>query len=171
MERYPRASDLRFEQAFIEMQNKLVDEARRYVGAPTRQYRTPEMGVSPEEGFDCSGFITFVLKQLSIPVSADIRHSDEYFRCFGDFVHEGFQRSGDLVFFSKNGIFPTHMGLLTGEHRFIHAPGLDGLAVCEEVVVKRSIPVNDSYKIKQIYGSNPIGYKRIVIPDLRLKIR
>lgn len=171
MERYPKANDVRFEQAFIEVQRKLVQEARFYIGTPTRLYRSPETGLSPEEGFDCSGFISFLFKQINIPKSADIRHCDEYFRCFGDFVHEGFQRRGDLVFFSKNGIFPTHMGLLVDENHLIHAPGLDGFTVCEEEMVKQPIPINEAYRVKQIYGSNPIGYKRIVIPNLRLKIR
>ncbi len=127
--------------------------------------------MSVDEGFDCSGFVTFLLTKLGIAFPAGVRHCDEYFNRFGDFVHEGLQRSGDLVFFSANGIFPTHMGIMTDKTHFVHAPGQDGLTVKIDPVVKKPIPIHESYAEKQIYNTNPIGYKRIVIPQLRLKVR
>lgn len=148
-----------------------MKEASRYIGAPARRYKSREQGMGVHEGFDCSGFVTFLFTNLNIPLSEGIRHCDEYFKYFGDFVHEGLQRGGDLVFFSSNGIFPTHMGIMTDKNHFIHAPGQDGQAVRIDPIIKKPIPIHEAYVVKQIYSSNPIGYKRIVIPELRLKVR
>ena len=149
-ERYPKAPDVRFEQAFKDLQARLVQEAEQYIGFPTIRYRTPEQGMSPSEGFDCSGFITFLLDSLALPREATIRHADEYFARFGDFVHEGRQRAGDLVFFSANGIFPTHVGLMKDTQQYIHAPGKDGEHVRIDSVVRAEIPIQQAYSDKQI---------------------
>jgi hypothetical protein len=77
-------------------------------------------GRSPEEGFDCSGLAMAVyqLNGLDLP-----RTSIEQFLA-GIPVNRSELDLGDLVFFAiKGGRKVTHVGLYSGEGRFIHAPG------------------------------------------------
>lgn len=171
MEPYPKAFDLRFEEAQIAIQRQFVEEAEKYIGSPTIKYRNPNEGMDPPTGFDCSGFVTFILDSLNIPRPASVRHTDEYFSLFGDFVHPGRQRAGDLIFFSANGIYPTHVGIIRDADTYIHAPVADGDSVRIDKVVNVPIPIREEYAAKQIYIANPIGYKRIVVPSLRIKVR
>lgn len=93
----------------------LADAARAQLGVPYRYG-----GSDPRQGFDCSGLVAYVHAQEGIVVPrtaatqfAAARRIDE---------HE--LRPGDLVFFR---LVPrrreiTHVGIYTGDRRFIHAP-------------------------------------------------
>jgi hypothetical protein len=43
----------------------LWKEALKYVGYPSVGYDGVEIGLDPEKGFNCSGFVTFLLRALS----------------------------------------------------------------------------------------------------------
>jgi cell wall-associated NlpC family hydrolase len=76
-------------------------------------------GNSPENGFDCSGFVRYVFQKslgLKLP-----RTSLEISRV-GEPLKEGPLRPGDLVFFNTQQQAYSHVGIYVGENRFVHAP-------------------------------------------------
>ncbi|HXT69529.1 MAG TPA: C40 family peptidase [Vicinamibacterales bacterium] len=84
-------------------------------------------GQTPDTGFDCSGFVSYVLRQHSIDVPRTVV---EQFGA-GRTVAQDDIQPGDLVFFTTTGPGPTHVGIVvaTGARfEFIHAPA-DGSVV------------------------------------------
>lgn len=92
--------------------SEILAEAQQYLGAP---YRSG--GASPS-GFDCSGFVYYVLKQVGY--SPYRTPADQY--KMGEAVARSDLRPGDLVFFSGNGSTVTHVGIYAGGGQFIHSP-------------------------------------------------
>jgi cell wall-associated NlpC family hydrolase len=149
----------------------LVQTALRYVGSKSIHYHGIQNGITVSEGFDCSGFITFLLNEIEYSLPENPRHCDEYFQHFGDFVHDELRRPGDLIFFSRQGIYPTHIGILISKDQYLHAPGHDDTFICTADIVYSPILKNDELAVKQIYAHNPIGYKRIIDFNNRLPTR
>lgn len=82
-------------------------------------------GQRPDTGFDCSGFVRYVLEQHSVDVPRTVAEQYEA----GRPVRRDQVRPGDLVFFSTIGPGPTHIGIVIGRSdqlEFIHAPGEGG---------------------------------------------
>lgn len=76
-------------------------------------------GAAPESGFDCSGFVQFVVRQATgilLPRSSfdQVRH--------GQSIDKEELQPGDLVFFNTLRAPFSHVGIYIGENRFIHAP-------------------------------------------------
>lgn len=152
---------------------KLIDIAIEYVGYPSVKYTKPENGCSIN-GFDCSGFMYHVLEKMDIKLlvipgtNRKIRHSEEFFDYFGINIHKEAIRTGDLVFFSKNGVRPTHLGLYIEDNKLLHSPGLDNTKInivnLEEFISRQIITPHPNYE--QIYFNNPIGYKRPSLPNI-----
>jgi cell wall-associated NlpC family hydrolase len=75
-------------------------------------------GADPDVGFDCSGLVMYVYRQLGI----DLLHFS------GAQYHEGVRlpvqalAPGDLVFFDQGPLGPGHVGIYIGGGRFIQAP-------------------------------------------------
>lgn len=90
--------------------SQILTEAQKYLGCP---YRAG--GASPS-GFDCSGFVYYVLKQVGL--SPYRTPSDQY--KMGTKVEKSALQVGDLVFFGSGSI--THAGIYAGGGQFIHAP-------------------------------------------------
>lgn len=90
--------------------SQILAEAQKYLGCP---YRAG--GASPS-GFDCSGFVYYVLKQLGL---SPYRTPSEQYQ-MGISVEKTALRVGDLVFFGSGRI--THSGIYAGNGQFIHAP-------------------------------------------------
>ena len=74
-------------------------------------------GVSPQTGFDCSGFVGWVYGQNGVPLP---RSSREMFGQ-GQAVARSELAPGDLVFFGRKKRV-THVGIYTGNNRYIHSP-------------------------------------------------
>jgi cell wall-associated NlpC family hydrolase len=74
---------------------------------------------NPEVGFDCSGFVRFVVRDTAaIDLPRTAAAQSERGRLIAS---TSSLRVGDLVFFRESGrIF--HVGLFVGEGRFVHAP-------------------------------------------------
>lgn len=73
---------------------------------------------SPEEGFDCSGFVKHVYEHqgISLPRSAQ-GMAQSLAQVPKNELH-----SGDLVFFNTNGKPFSHVGIYVSDDDFIHAP-------------------------------------------------
>jgi cell wall-associated NlpC family hydrolase len=88
---------------------RAVRYARKLLGVPYHYG-----GSSPQTGFDCSGFVSFVYRHVGIRLP---RTSFEQFRV-GRWISRRALRPGDLVFFNSVG----HVGIYVGRGRFIHSP-------------------------------------------------
>ena len=86
-------------------------------------------GDQPSTGFDCSGFVQYVLGQHNI---AAPRTSAEQFT-LGTQVELGQLRAGDLVFFSTVAPGASHVGLAVNSEEFVHAPAASGVVRVEKV--------------------------------------
>ena len=97
------------------LQESLVQTARRFIGTPYRWG-----GSSARRGFDCSGLTMTVyrLNGLELP-----RNSRSQFGTGRPVARDALEK-GDLVFFATGKHDRvTHVGIYSGEGRFIHAPG------------------------------------------------
>jgi len=101
---------------------------------------TPYVGAgnTPEQGFDCSGLISYVYRSnTGITPPRTVRELNHV----GQAVSAANARSGDLVLFGPKGGIPTHAGIYIGEGRFVHAPSTGGRV--------RLNYVNDTYWSRQ----------------------
>jgi cell wall-associated NlpC family hydrolase len=76
-------------------------------------------GNSPDNGFDCSGFVDHVFSH-SLGVSLP-RTSHEISQV-GSFIKREHLRPGDLVFYNTQHSSYSHVGIYVGENKFVHAP-------------------------------------------------
>lgn len=93
--------------------NKIVATAQQYLGVPYK------WGGTDPSGFDCSGFVYYVLRCNGINVS----RTQNAMYSEGTPVSKGDLQPGDLVFFQntyKAGL--SHVGIYVGNGQFIHAP-------------------------------------------------
>ena len=86
-------------------------------------------GDQPSTGFDCSGFVQYVLGQHHI---AAPRTAAEQF-LLGTSVDLDQVRAGDLVFFSTVAPGASHVGLAVNSDEFVHAPAASGVVRVERV--------------------------------------
>ncbi len=97
------------------LQESIVETARRFLGIPYRWG-----GASVRDGFDCSGLTMTVyrLNGLELPRNAYSQYHA------GTPVAGHALEPGDLVFFATGKSHRiSHVGIYTGDGRFIHAPG------------------------------------------------
>jgi len=93
--------------------SQILAEAQKYIGA-----RYIAGGASPE-GFDCSGFVYYVLRQVGIPAN---RTPAAQFNQGSPVSKENLQ-AGDIVFFAGTGAAGiSHVGIYAGNGQFLHAP-------------------------------------------------
>ena len=98
--------------------NAVLMRALGLVGTPYRYG-----GNTPEGGFDCSGLVTYVYRDmldLRLP-----RTSRELASAHGQHVDGDRLAAADLVFFGT-GADVSHVGIYVGEGRFVHAPSTGG---------------------------------------------
>lgn len=94
-----------------ELAQRIVDYALQFKGYPY------VYGNEGPTSFDCSGLTWYVYKQFGYSLYRSSRDQINN----GTAVLKAELQLGDLVFFSKNGSYPTHVGLYIGEGKFIHA--------------------------------------------------
>ena len=131
--------------------------ARSYIGYPSTHYRGPECGCDPS-GFDCSGFIWFLLQRAGFPDDVP-RHANEMFDRLGVLVHHECRLPGDLVFFTRNGLKPGHVGLIVSDTEYLHAPGKRNTVVEIHTLAECGVPAPPEGR--RLFVRNPIGYKGI----------
>ncbi len=76
-------------------------------------------GKTPETGFDCSGFVSYVFRNavnLTLPPTARAISQ------IGKTVKKDELQPGDLVFFNTLKSAFSHVGIYVGDNKFIHAP-------------------------------------------------
>lgn len=91
----------------------VVEYAKTYLG-----YKYISGGSSPETGFDCSGFTSYVYKNFGVSLSRTSKGqiSD------GNEVSKNDLQPGDLVVFNNSGNTSIgHVGIYVGDNKFIHA--------------------------------------------------
>lgn len=140
----------------MNIRDEMAEDALKFVGYPSMRYKHPFIGLD-ESGFDCSGFISFLLKRRDLYIGSR-RHTNEFFDSFGVFIHSEALDRGDLVFFSWDGYVPRHIGVMISKDKYIHAPGRDNTVVEIDTLKMTEIC---SPNPGQIYFHNPIGFKRL----------
>ncbi len=102
----------------------VLQTALTYRGVPYRYG-----GDDPATGFDCSGFIRYVLAQHQFLLP---RTAAEQFR-LGRRVDLSRLEPGDLVFFSTVAPGASHVGLAISRDEFVHAPATSGVVRVERL--------------------------------------
>ncbi|MCX5969991.1 MAG: SH3 domain-containing protein [Coprothermobacterota bacterium] len=101
----------------------VLEEARKYLGIPYVWG-----GASPEEGFDCSGYVMYLFGQLGV----SLPHGAEAISAYGTQVEFANLQPGDVIFFQNTYRYGvSHLGIWAGNNQFIHAPE-PGAVVCYE---------------------------------------
>lgn len=96
------------------------------------QQGTPyRWGGSDPSGFDCSGLMQYAFAQHGIALPRQT--ADQY--GIGHQVPAQDIQPGDLVFFQTVSPGPSHVGLMIGDDRFIHAPSSGGVVRIERLSV------------------------------------
>ena len=100
----------------------IIAYAKSYLGTPYRFGST-----DPARGFDCSGFVTVVMRQFGIYLQ---RSSASMASTNGTFVERNALSAGDLVFFATGGGGRvSHVGIYIGNDRFIHSATRGGVVI------------------------------------------
>lgn len=98
-------------------------------------------GDDPATGFDCSGFVRYVLAQHQVTAP---RTAAEQFQ-LGTPVEIDDVRAGDLVFFSTVAPGASHVGFAVSGDEFVHAPASSGVVRVE--------PIGSSYWRQRFVGA------------------
>ena len=94
-------------------QSPIITYALSLQGIPYRYGKD-----SPEEGFDCSGFVKHVYQKQGITLPRTVKDMALVLpQISKNDVH-----SGDLVFFNTNGNSFSHVGIYVNNDTFVHAP-------------------------------------------------
>lgn len=100
----------------------------------------------PSKGFDCSGLVYYVLKELGL---SPYRTPADLYRQ-GTYVAKEDLQPGDIVFFQntyKSGI--SHVGIYVGDGKFIHAPNSRSVVSYADL--------NSTYYTQHYYGARRMG--------------
>ncbi|MGD6776748.1 NlpC/P60 family protein [Sutcliffiella horikoshii] len=99
----------------------IVEVAKKYEGTPYQWG-----GETPEEGFDCSGYLNYVFDEAE---NKDLPRTVKDIYAAGTNVES--PAVGDIVFFDIEGNGPSHAGLYIGSGEFIHASSTEGVKISE----------------------------------------
>lgn len=164
------------------IRGQILQVATSLIGAPAKkyQYGLPDIGADPKGGFDCSGFVRYVMMTVGLDIPGFIdargqvrttRHADELWETFGIPVHNSLAIPGDLVFFSREGWRASHVGVVLTESSFIHSPGVDQATVTVTQIAEYVKGLPPLPRLiggrRPIYNKNPIGYKTAPFPRLK----
>ena len=117
---------------------ELINTALQYRGVPYRN------GGSDPSGFDCSGLVQWVYARhgTSLP-----REVEDQYRAGRKIDLEDVE-PGDLIFFETVARGASHVGVVIGEGRFLHAPSSNGVVRIE--------PYNANYWIRRFVGARRV---------------
>jgi cell wall-associated NlpC family hydrolase len=112
----------------------VVRTALGLLGVPYRN------GGSDPSGFDCSGLVQWVSARHGTALPREVR--DQY--RVGREIDLDDVEPGDLIFFETIARGASHVGVVIGEGRFLHAPSSNGVVRIE--------PYNANYWIRRFVG-------------------
>ncbi len=148
---------------------RLVQEAIKYLGFSSYKHINHrgfsgvcDWGRDPISGFDCSGFVYFLLREIGYPHFQNLRHSYQMVGRLGEPIHLGLQKPGDLIFFSRRGVRATHVGIIYSDDEYIHAPGSKDTKVSVSKIVESEIEISREDRPFARYLRNPIAVQRIL---------
>jgi cell wall-associated NlpC family hydrolase len=102
-------------------------------------------GITPDSGFDCSGFVRYVFQQAA---NLTLPHGALAISQVGTRVSKDELQPGDLVFFNTLRSVTSHVGIYVGNNRFIHSPSVGGTISVTDM--------NDAYWAKRFTGARHI---------------
>jgi len=120
--------------------DELLFKALSLVGT---RYRSG--GMSPETGFDCSGYVSYLFNEV---FAMRLPRTSDGIGQRGAHIPRNALQPGDLVFFNTMRRPFTHVGIYLGDDRFIHAPATGGLV--------RTESLNERYWVKRWDGARRI---------------
>jgi cell wall-associated NlpC family hydrolase len=103
--------------------DRIAADALQFRGIPYRN------GGATMAGFDCSGFVYYVLARHGYAVPRVTR--DQF--TAGKRVSRDQVRAGDLVFFSTVAPGASHVGIALDDEEFVHAPNSQGVVRVERL--------------------------------------
>jgi cell wall-associated NlpC family hydrolase len=116
----------------------IIQTALDFLGVPYR------FGGSDPSGFDCSGLMQWVFARHGTALPREVR--DQY--RVGQDVRLKDLRPGDLIFFETVSRGASHVGLVIGDGRFVHAPSSNGVVRVE--------PYTANYWIRRFVGARRV---------------
>ena len=121
------------------LSRRIIQTSMQYLGVPY------VFGGTSPGGFDCSGFVRYVMAQggIYLPRMADEQYETGYPVSTSELI------PGDLVFFSTYTYGASHVGIYMGGGNFIHAASSSGVSISS---------LNDPY----YWGARYIGARRVV---------
>ena len=113
----------------------IVASAKKYLGTPY------VWGAETPEGFDCSGFTRYVMKQngVDLPRTAAEQYD------VGKPVAKADLQVGDMIFFTTYKPGASHVGFYMGDGKFIHASSVN-----KEVTISN---LGDTYYVEHYIGA------------------
>jgi cell wall-associated NlpC family hydrolase len=112
----------------------VIQTALDFLGVPYR------LGGSDPSGFDCSGLMQWVFARHGTTLPREVR--DQY--RVGREIDLDDVKPGDLIFFETVSRGASHVGMVLGKGRFIHAPSSRGVVRVE--------PYTANYWIRRFVG-------------------
>lgn len=116
----------------------VIHTALDFLGVPYR------FGGSDPSGFDCSGLMQWVFARHGTLLPREVR--DQY--RVGQEVRLKDIQPGDLIFFETVTRGASHVGMVIGEGRFVHAPSSNGVVRVE--------PYTANYWIRRFVGARRV---------------
>lgn len=110
---------------------RIAATARQYEGVPYR------WGGNDTSGWDCSGFVNYVLRQVGVRIPEGRPTTTTYWRWSGAVTVPGPPAAGDLV------MYPGHMGIALDARNMINAP-----AAGQRTTIARIYPTPTYRRIK-----------------------
>ncbi len=102
----------------------VVELAKKYLGTPY------VYGGSAPGGFDCSGFVYYIYKQMGVTLN---RVADDQMRN-GTWIATHNLQPGDIVGFSNGSGYVNHVGIYAGNGMMIHSPQTGDVVKYESIV-------------------------------------
>ncbi|QOR66296.1 C40 family peptidase [Cytobacillus suaedae] len=126
---------------------EVVEYGKKFLGVPYL------FGGTTPSGFDCSGFLTYVFKELGVELP---RTSADQFAS-GEKVETKNLVVGDLVFFTTYKPGASHAGIYVGDNKFIHASSSKGIMISS---------LDDSY-----WKPRYLGARAFIKEDTQLSVK
>jgi cell wall-associated NlpC family hydrolase len=138
--------------AAAERAERLRDSVVRVVRA---QIGVPYVlgGASPDDGFDCSGLVKYVMAALHVPVPRTAaQQAASGLAVTRDTTR---LRPGDLLTFAKGTRGVSHIGIYIGNGRYVHASSVAGRVIESPIERPRSPLIKSWRGVRRVVATDP----------------